>query len=142
MRKRDDRGVLTVYGKGNKTRHIPIPPALWTEVRAYRRAQKARGIGGGEDWLFPGKGGHNHLSADTLRRILARAAEDAGIAKGVTPHWLRHSHATHARRKGVKLEVIQSTLGHASLSTTRRYLHVDPDEASSFVLDEEDSDET
>ena len=136
IRKRDERGIVTVFGKGQKTRHVPIPEQLWLEVRQYRHFQKSVDHKGeDEDWLFEGRGGHHHLSRDSLGRIIRRLARNAGVAKKVTPHWFRHTHATHARRKGADLEVIQSTLGHASLSTTRRYLLVDPDKSSSFLLD-------
>jgi site-specific recombinase XerD len=136
IRRRDNRGVATLFGKGDKTRHVPIPEGLWVEIRGYRQHQKIHGFGGDDDWLFPGRGNRHHLSRDSLGRVISEAAKRAGITKRVTPHWFRHSHVTHARRQKVPLEVIQTTVGHSSLNTTRRYLEVDPDESSSFVLDE------
>ena len=56
-------------------------------------------------------------------RIVRHAAERAGLDRKVSPHWLRHSHATHALERGAPIHLVQATLGHASVATTGRYLH-------------------
>ena len=63
-------------------------------------------------------------------RFLARA----GIEKRVSPHWMRHAHASHALDRSAPIHLVQATLGHASVSTTGRYLHARPNESSSFYL--------
>ena len=78
------------------------------------------------------RGGHLHPSQ--LLRIVRRAAKRAGITKAVSPHWLRHGHASHALDRGAPIHLVQATLGHASVATTGRYLHARPSESSSTYL--------
>lgn len=65
-------------------------------------------------------------------RIVRRAAERAELEAGskVSPHWLRHAHATHALERGAPIHLVQATLGHASVATTGRYLHARPTDSS------------
>lgn len=74
------------------------------------------------------------ISQTEIRRIVQAAAERAGINKNVSPHWLRHSHATHAANRNVPLPLIQSTLGHTNVATTSTYLHARPNDSSSLYL--------
>jgi integrase/recombinase XerD len=69
-----------------------------------------------------------------VERIVLDAAKRAGIDGNVSPHWLRHSNATHATRNKAPLSVVKESLGHASLVTTSRYLHVEPGEGTSQYL--------
>jgi site-specific recombinase XerD len=62
------------------------------------------------------------------------AARRAGIAVPVSPHWLRHAHASHALDRGAPIHLVQATLGHANINTTGRYLHARPTESSSGFL--------
>jgi integrase/recombinase XerD len=64
----------------------------------------------------------------------AGAAQRAGIGKAVSPHFLRHAHASHALERGVKVTVIRDTLGHSSIAITGRYVHARPDESSGLAL--------
>jgi hypothetical protein len=64
------------------------------------------------------------LDAHTL------AAERAGLESKVSPHWLRHAHATHALERGAPIHLVQATLGHAPVATTGRYLHAHPSDSS------------
>jgi integrase/recombinase XerD len=62
-----------------------------------------------------------------LLRIVRQAARRAGIGLAVSPHWLRHAHASHALDRGAPIHLAQATLGHAGVSTTGRYLHARAD---------------
>jgi integrase/recombinase XerD len=61
-------------------------------------------------------------------------ADHAGIQGKVSPHWLRHSHASHALERGTPIHLVQETLGHASIATTGGYLHVRPTDSSALHL--------
>src|SRR5690606_33145436 len=73
------------------------------------------------------------LSCSYARRLLREASLEV-LGRAVSPHWMRHSHATHALENGAPLHVIQATLGHANVATTSAYLHVRPGEGSSKYL--------
>jgi integrase/recombinase XerD len=125
---RDDAGQLTVFGKGGKTRVILLPASVWGELQALR----------GEDpspdapVFRSNKGGA--LDPSQVHRIVTAAAKRAKIKGNVSAHWLRHAHASHALDRGAPPHLVQSTLGHASLSTTSRYLHARPGDSSARYL--------
>ena len=75
-------------------------------------------------WLFPGQNPVNPMSARQLSRVVRATAREAGIAKRVSPHTLRHSFATHLLEQNVDIRVIQVLLGHAKLETTALYTRV------------------
>lgn len=122
----DGEGVVTLHGKGGRTRHVPFAAQVLEALKAMR------GAAGGEDRVFSYRG--KHLSRRELDRIVARAGKKAGLGAAVSPHWLRHAHASHALDRGAPIHVVQATLGHASVATTGRYLHVRPQEGSSRFL--------
>lgn len=135
----DSGGILTVFGKGGKTRSVMIPQAIFDEIRAL----KPEGAGY-DDPVFAARnrwGGPSHLSIDgrikprRVEYMVRDAAIRAGIDKPVSPHWLRHSHATHALDNGAPIHLVQKTLGHSSLASTEKYLHVRPGTSSSTYLD-------
>jgi site-specific recombinase XerD len=105
-------------GKGQQDRYVLLSPQLLEWLREWWRAARPRG------WLFPGKDPINPLTERQLRRAVHAAAREAGIAKHVTPHTLRHSFATHLLEQGVDIRVIQVLLGHAKLETTALYTRV------------------
>jgi site-specific recombinase XerD len=110
--------LRVAHGKGAKERLVPLSPRLLEELRAYWKVvQPAR-------WLFPGGDGEKPLSDTTVQKSCKRAAREAGITKRVSPHVLRHSHATALLESGVDLLTISRLLGHRSFSTTLIYLHV------------------
>ena len=74
------------------------------------------------------------LDARQVRRIVAAAARRAGVEGNVSPHWLRHAHASHALDRGAAIHLVQATLGHSSVATTGKYLHARPSESSSKYL--------
>jgi len=67
-------------------------------------------------------------------RIVRRAAEEAGLTAKVSPHWLRHAHASHALDRGAPIHLVRDSLGHSSIATTNRYLHARPTEHSERFL--------
>lgn len=124
---RDDGGQMTVYGKGGKTNTIIIPEPLWSDLIS------SRGNASDEAPLFRSRKG-GHLNPSQVWRIVKKSAKRAGVKKSVSPHWFRHAHASHALDRGAKISLVQSTLSHASITTTGRYLHAKPNECSSTYL--------
>ncbi len=124
-----DTVQLTVYGKRGKTRHITLKPELATELEKFRADVIANSP------IFTSEKG-NPLAPAHIHRIVKRAAAKAQLpsADKVSPHWLRHAHATHALERGAPLRLVQATLGHASLDTTSKYLHIRPSESSGDYL--------
>jgi site-specific recombinase XerD len=91
---------------------------LLHELRAYWRLDRYR------PWLFPGQDPKRHLTSGTAQNIYNQARRQAGIDHGSGIHTLRHSFATHLLDAGVDPRTIQLLLGHRSIRTTARYLHV------------------
>ena len=71
-----------------------------------------------------------------VRRIVYAAARKAGLEQKVSPHWMRHAHASHALDRSAPIHLVQATLGHASVATTGRYLHARPNASSGEYLPE------
>jgi integrase/recombinase XerD len=118
-------GLVRVFGKGAKERLVPLGRTTIGAVSVYLhqlRPSLDRGHGGGRV-LLNARG--EPLSRVGAWGIVKRAAERAGISKRVTPHTLRHSFATHLLEGGADLRAVQEMLGHADLSTTQTYTHVD-----------------
>jgi integrase/recombinase XerC len=119
---RRDR-LVRVRGKGRRERIVPIGGKALDAVSAYT-AGKSGGADG--DAVFTGPSG-KRLTARTVQRILQKYGKKLGLARKASPHTLRHSFATHLLESGADLRSIQELLGHASLSTTQRYTHVNLD---------------
>ena len=114
--------VMTITGKGNKQRLVPVLPLVIDAIDVYRSAcpfplEADRP-------LFYGSRGAR-LNAGIVQRTMRRLRADLGLPETATPHALRHSFATHLLAGGGDLRTIQELLGHASLSTTQRYTDVD-----------------
>ena len=107
-------------GKGGKDRYVILSTTLLETLRCYFRRYRP-GL-----WLFYGNDKAAPIAAKTVQRIVAQAADKAGIAKRVTPHTLRHSFATHLLEHGTDLRYIQEMLGHKNIRTTALYTHVSP----------------
>lgn len=117
--------LVRVFGKGGKERLVPIGRTVIGAVSVYLhqlRPELDRGASGGRV-LLNARG--RPLSRVGAWGIVKRAAARAGIRKTVTPHTLRHSFATHLLEGGADLRAVQEMLGHADLSTTQIYTHVD-----------------
>jgi len=120
-----DAGFLRSIGKGNKERIVPIGKQAVEWVQRYlheARSSFAKAGNCGEVFLSTrGK----PLSRKTIWVLIKKYARAAGITKNITPHTLRHSFASHLLDNGGDLRVIQEMLGHADISTTQIYTHVD-----------------
>lgn len=115
---------LTVTGKGNKQRMLPVLPVVREAVQAYIKLCPWQPGDGGP--LFVGVRG-KRLNPGVAQKRLRELRLLLGLPDTVTPHALRHSFATHLLSGGGDLRTIQELLGHASLSTTQRYTAVDSD---------------
>ena len=114
-----DRMLIRVnQGKGRKDRYTLLSQRLLGELRAYWRESRP------ESWLFPNQARTDHMPTCTPARAFYRLKQRAGITHGHGIHTLRHSFATHLLEAGVDLRTIQILMGHTSLNTTVKYLHV------------------
>ena len=111
------RMVVQVLGKGQKERLVRLSPRLLDELRAYWRQTRPT------PWMFPGQDPQKPLSLTTVQRACQRACRAAGLPR-ITPHTLRHCHATHLLEAGVDTRTIQALLGHHRIGTTALYTHV------------------
>ncbi|WP_443947615.1 site-specific tyrosine recombinase XerD [Pedobacter sp. AW1-32] len=119
---------IKVIGKGNKERLIPIGSTALKlisiyikEVRVHANIKK-----GNEDFIFLNRFGAK-LSRITIFNLIKTLAAETGIKKNISPHTLRHSFATHLIEGGADLRAVQEMLGHASITTTEIYTHLDRD---------------
>lgn len=112
------RGVIRVVGKGGSERQAALHPRLLAALR--RHWCEARPA---PPWLFTGRVG-KPLDPDQARKVFKAAVRESGLTKRATPHALRHTYATLLLEQGTDLRVIQALLGHATIRSTERYLHV------------------
>ena len=120
-----DEGLVRVFGKGAKERLVPIGrPALGAVALYVRELRPRLEHGAGAGKLFLNARGRP-LSRMGAWKILQKHVLTAGLAKRITPHTLRHSFATHLLEGGADLRAVQEMLGHADISTTQIYTHVD-----------------
>lgn len=120
-------------GKGKKERHVPLPPAMLAELRAWWKTHRH------PRWVFPGVGRGWRDGASSPARLTAAtepmgvgsiqhcvrlAVAEAQLPKGTCVHTLRHSYATHLLEEGVSIRLISAFLGHASIETTAIYTHL------------------
>ncbi|GHT57700.1 tyrosine recombinase XerC [Spirochaetia bacterium] len=118
-------GGARVLGKGDKERYVFFSDEAREALVIYlgERKLKIKGEHPTEKLFINRKGGP--ISVPGVRWIIAKYAERSGLGKNIHPHSLRHSFATHLVNSGCDVRVVQELLGHASLSTTQRYTHVD-----------------
>ena len=124
-----DSGRMMVYvhrGKGAKDRYVPLPKETLNLLRRYWKTHRnaklifpalGRGHTGGPTATFP-------MNRSSVQGALGRVVKKAGITKKLSVHTLRHAYATHLLEQGVNIRVIQRYMGHKSLETTMRYLHL------------------
>src|SRR3954447_18608864 len=117
--------IVRVTGKGNKTRLVPVGRKACEALAAYlsgERPDLVKGRSGSE--IFLSERG-TKLTTARIWQIIKKHARRSGLEKNVYPHLLRHSFATHLLGNGADLRIIQEMLGHADISTTQVYTHVD-----------------
>jgi integrase/recombinase XerC len=119
---RKDR-LIRIRGKGRKERVVPIGQKALDAIDAYIRSKRPNVE---PDVVFSGPSG-KRLTARTVQRILENHRKKLELSSKASPHTLRHSFATHMLEAGADLRAIQELLGHASLSTTQRYTHLNLD---------------
>ncbi len=122
-----DVGFLRVMGKGSKERLVPVGSRAIFWAKKYLADARPKVA---QDLLvqnlFLNQHGHG-FTRQTIWMVLRAQAKRARVKKRVTPHMLRHSFATHLLSNGADLRVVQEMLGHADISTTQIYTHVDKD---------------
>lgn len=120
-----DMGYVRYFGKGGKERVVPLGRVAINMIRRYLAARQEGGPSlSSSPFLFPGRKG-GRLRRETIWKMVRRRALQAGIRAGFHPHTLRHSFATVLLHNGMDLRYVQELLGHASVSTTQIYTHVD-----------------
>ena len=120
-----DAGFVRCFGKGSKERIVPLGRKAQAALQRYLasvRPTLARKHG--DDHVILSQQGHG-LTRQMLWVLLKRYAREAHLRQRITPHSLRHSFATHLLERGADLRIVQELLGHANISTTQRYTHVD-----------------
>jgi integrase/recombinase XerD len=132
LQPRDEGGQVSIFGKGGKTRQVLIGADMWDELMCLDGR-----LVGGDRFVFQSRKGHagtEPMDTSQVNRIVTEAAKRAGIKGNVSPHWLRHSHASHSLDRGAPINLVRETLGHASIATTGKYTHARPDASSSQFL--------
>ena len=110
--------VRICQGKGAKDRYTPLSDRLLCELRSYWKVYRP------SNWLFFNAKSKEHLSKETPQKVFKAAKKKAGIRKKVTFHSLRHAFCTNLLEAGTDIRTIQILMGHSSITTTARYLHV------------------
>ncbi|MEA3276561.1 MAG: site-specific tyrosine recombinase XerD [Pseudomonadota bacterium] len=118
------QGVVRVVGKGDKERLVPLGEEAVSWLGEYLCGPRQDILGGRPcDYLFPTRRS-DCITRQAFWQLIKRYALEAGIAKHLSPHTLRHAFATHLLNHGADLRVVQMLLGHSDLSTTQIYTHV------------------
>ncbi|MBU1124396.1 MAG: site-specific tyrosine recombinase XerD [Candidatus Omnitrophica bacterium] len=119
-----DIGYLRCIGKGNKERVIPLGKKAIESIKRYLSSSRISFLKGNEsEFLFVSRLGKK-ISRQSIWKIIKKYASDAKIKKPLRPHILRHTFATHLLERGADLRSVQEMLGHANISTTQIYTHV------------------
>lgn len=122
------RDFVTVFGKGQKQRVIPLSRVTVRELLRYRDRFRQDNRFADSPYLFPDQYGGS-VSVNSIQQYLRRLAQKAGLGEvKVTPHVFRHTAATHAAAQGTNAFILKEILGHSSMQTTMRYVHLQPDD--------------
>lgn len=130
-----DVEFIKVIGKGDKERLVPIGSQAIKYIKLYRENVRVHAVikKGMEDVLFLSKRG-NKLSRVSVFYLIKDCAKKVGLQKIISPHTFRHSFATHLIEGGADLRAVQEMLGHASITTTEIYTHLDRDYLRSTII--------
>ncbi len=118
----EERAQIALFGKGDKTRHVTLPADLYHGLQAIRAEAE------GNERIFA-------ISRQGAWHIVKSLAKKAGLGDKPSPHWFRHSHATHALNRGAVINLVAETLGHSNIAVTSKYTHVRPGESSGDYLE-------
>lgn len=110
--------IRVEQGKGKKDRYTILSERLLDDLRLYWKVYRP------VYWLFPQMCGRKHITTDLPQKVYYKAVERSGIKRKGGIHSLRHSFATHLLESGINIKLIQMLLGHRSIKTTMRYLHL------------------
>jgi site-specific recombinase XerD len=133
--------IAGLVGKGGKEREVLLPADLAARLRAFRQG------GGHDEPVFKARASTQRTATDrpaqamsaravlkVIKRIATRAPLPDRVQGMVSPHWLRHAHASHALDNGAPISLVQQTLGHGSIKTTSIYAHAKPGDSSALYL--------
>ena len=120
-----EEGTIRVIGKGNRTRIVPVGRKACEALAVYLSTERTKLVKRrtGNEIFLSERG--TKLTTARIWQIVKEKARHAGLEKNIYPHLLRHSFATHLLSNGAELRIIQEMLGHADISTTQVYTHVD-----------------
>ncbi|MFA5421304.1 MAG: site-specific tyrosine recombinase XerD [Bacilli bacterium] len=116
-------GIVTIYGKGNKERRVPVGDYALEYLVKYFDESRNKNVGKNSKYAFLNRYG-KPLSRQYFYRQVKKYAVYAGIKEEISPHTLRHSFATHLLDNGAELRAVQEMLGHQNIATTQIYTHV------------------
>jgi integrase/recombinase XerD len=122
-----DESFCLCHGKGDKQRLVPLNPSAIDAIKLYMKDERPRLVANAPttpDWLLLSRRGLR-LRREAIWELVKKYAARAGIAPSVSPHTMRHSFATHMLAGGADLRQLQEMLGHANITTTQIYTHVD-----------------
>ncbi len=128
LRPREVGGQIRLFGKGSKTRVVLVSQQLWDDLLKLRGGSKEH------EPVFQSYRSGKRLRRSDVYDQVSLAAKRAGIPGQISPHWLRHAHASHSIERGAPIHLVQATLGHSSIQTTGKYLHARPSDSSGLYL--------
>lgn len=131
IQRANEGAQLTIFGKGGKTRQVLISKSMYEELEALEYNDE---LHRDSAYIFRSRKGGNALETRQVERIVTEAAKRAGVKGNVSPHWLRHAHASHSLDRGAPINLVRETLGHENLATTGKYTHARPNASSSQYL--------
>jgi integrase/recombinase XerD len=128
-----EKDFILIKGKGGRERLVPVSPPARAALDAYLAALAGSGQGASK-WLFPSSGAAGHLTRQHVAIEIKALAREAGLdAERLSPHVLRHGFASHLLAGGADLRAVQQMLGHADISTTQIYTHVQAERLTEVV---------
>jgi integrase/recombinase XerD len=129
-----EKDFILVKGKGGRERLVPVSPTARSALEQYLAALK-KAEADGSKWLFPSSGAAGHLTRQHFAVELKALAREAGLSpETLSPHVLRHGFASHLLAGGADLRAVQQMLGHADISTTQIYTHVQAERLREVVV--------